>query len=394
MTIPPPRGSAANRLLMPVAALSLISLVILALILPNELTVAGVMIRVSILFVLNVAAVWFLANLLFTKRMLELHAYLSLVVSSETAPSKALRDDGADEIGAIVSLLVGFVKNLQQVITDVREGAHRVRESSEHQASLMAESVDMVGECTQREEQVAIAFGDVAQVSSNLSDTADEIASSTGEVVALLKEGGSFSQVNQAAVKDLSVNVDSMSEDAEKLQAETARIGSVLDVIKGIAEQTNLLALNAAIEAARAGEQGRGFAVVADEVRALAHRTQESTVEIQEMVEVLQARAQSTVEAMARGRELSNNSLEQSDKLAEILVRTQDLMRSVNDQAGHISNSTTDQRATTQDVNEQMVKISSQGREICDSLAVISEQAKAQEQIAQHVDDSLDRICV
>jgi len=394
MIISPPKGSAVNRLLVPVAVLSLISLVILALILPSELTLAGVMVRVGVLFALNVVAVWFLAGQLFTKRMLALHEYLSLVVSSDTAPNKPLRDDGLDEIGAIVNMLGGFVKDLQEVINDVRNGAHRVRESSEHQASLMAESVDKVGERTQREEQVTIAFGDVAAVSSNLSDTAGEIAGSTGDVVSLLKEGGTFSQVNQVAMKDLSMNVDSMSADAEKLQAETARIGTVLDVIKGIAEQTNLLALNAAIEAARAGEQGRGFAVVADEVRALAHRTQESTVEIQEMVEGLQARARSTVEAMARGRELSNNSLEQSDKLAEILMQTQELMSRVNEQAGHISKSTTDQSATTQDVNEQIMQISSQGREICDSLVVISEQAKAQEQIAQHVDDSLDRICV
>ena len=394
MIISPPKGSAVNRLLIPVAVLSLISLVILALILPSTLTVANVMIRVGILFSLNVAAVWFFANQLFSKRMLDLHEYLSLVVSSETAPAKSLRDDGADEIGAIVNLLVGFVKDLQEVISDVRNGAHRVRESSEHQSSLMAESVDKVGARTGQEEQVAKAFGDVAQASSNLSDTADEMAGATGEVVGLLKEGGTFSQVNQTAVKNLAVNVDSMSEDAEKLQAETARIGSVLDVIKGIAEQTNLLALNAAIEAARAGEQGRGFAVVADEVRALAHRTQESTVEIQEMVEVLQARAKGTVEAMARGRELSNNSLEQSDKLAEILVQTQELMSRVNEQAGHISNCTTDQSASTHDVNEKMADISSQGRLICESLIVISEQAKAQEQIAQHVDDSLDRICV
>ncbi len=394
MTATSPNSSVTIRLVIPVASISVLSLVVLGLILPEEMTVGGVLLRVGLLMALNLAALWFFTQQLVSNRLTELYAYLLQVVSTEVAPSKPLRDDGSDEIGAIVNTLTDFVKDLKSVIDEVRSGAHQVRESSEHQASLMLESVEKVGDRTIQVEQVARTFGDVASLSEQLSVTADQIAESTKGVVNLLRDGNQSSRENQTAVSDLSVNVDSMSDDAAKLQEETARIGSVLDVIKGIAEQTNLLALNAAIEAARAGEQGRGFAVVADEVRALAHRTQESTVEIQEMVEGLQARALSTVEAMARGRELSSNSLEQSAKLVETLSQVEDLMSRVNEQAGHISNSTTEQSNTTSSVNERMSSISTQGREICDSLEVITEQAQAQEQVAQHVDDSLDRICV
>ena len=394
MTVTTPNSSVSIRLLIPVAGINVVSLIILGLILPEEMTVSGVLIRAGLLMLLNLGALWFFTQQLVSNRLNELYAYLLQVVSTEVAPSKPLRDDGSDEIGAIVNTLTDFVKDLKSVIDEVRSGAHRVRESSEHQASLMVESVDKVGERTTQVEQVARSFGDVAALSEQLSVTADQIAESTKDVVTLLRDGNNSSRENHAAVSDLSSNVDSMSDDAAKLQDETARIGSVLDVIKGIAEQTNLLALNAAIEAARAGEQGRGFAVVADEVRALAHRTQESTVEIQEMVEGLQARAHSTVEAMARGRELSSNSLEQSSKLAEVLTQVEGLMSRVNEQAGHISTSTTEQSKTTSSVNERMGSISTQGREICDSLEVITGQAQAQEQVAQHVDDSLDRICV
>ncbi len=387
-------GSIANRLLVPIGGINVVFLVILAVALPKDLSLTGVLIGTGLMFVLNLAAVWFFAQQLVAGRLSELYDYLELVVSSERAPKKPLRDDGDDEIGAIVEMLTTFVQDLKGVIEQVRDGAHQVRESSEHQASLMVDSVDKVGERTSQVEQVALSFGELASLSLSLSGTADQIAESTNEVVVLLKDGSRSSQENQVAVKDLSVNVESMSEDASKLQAETARIGSVLDVIKGIAEQTNLLALNAAIEAARAGEQGRGFAVVADEVRALAHRTQESTVEIQEMVEGLQARAHSTVEAMSRGRELSTNSLEQSDQLVATLEQMQAVMLQVNELAGNVSQSTTEQSKTTQDVNDRMHEISASGREICDSLNVISTQAQAQEQVAQHVDDSLDRICV
>ena len=179
-----------------------------------------------------------------------------------------------------------------------------------------------------------------------------------------------------------------------QLQAECSRIGTVLEVIRGIADQTNLLALNAAIEAARAGEQGRGFAVVADEVRALAHRTQESTVEIHSMVEGLQEKSTNAVNAISRGQSLSQESLTHSEQVVDALQQIGKVFSEVDTLTSQIAQGTSEQQQSTASINDNMSIVVKLSRDLNSSLLSVAELAELQQQTAVDVDTTLNRVCV
>ena len=177
---------------------------------------------------------------------------------------------------------------------------------------------------------MASSIDQIASTSAVLTENAVQVSETTDQVMNLIDKGTASSNTSQQTIASFADEVNGMAKDLALLQEECSRIGGVLDVIRGIADQTNLLALNAAIEAARAGEQGRGFAVVADEVRALAHRTQESTVEIQSMVEGLQEKSNNAVDAIGKGKSLSEDSLNQTEGVVEVLGQLAQAFTEVN----------------------------------------------------------------
>ncbi|WP_101759101.1 methyl-accepting chemotaxis protein [Oceanicoccus sp. KOV_DT_Chl] len=329
-----------------------------------------------------------------SNRLEALGRYLSLIISTETAPSNPLRDTANDELAQITNNLSNFIGNLREVLSNIRTDADQVLQGAENQAQRMSSSVAQLESSNQSVLTVAESLSQITATSSTLSDNTHQITSTVGEVIDSLELGCAASDANQASMKELVSNVETMSANIARLQEESAQIGSVLDVIGGIAEQTNLLALNAAIEAARAGEQGRGFAVVADEVRALAHRTQDSTGEIQTMVEGLQEKARSAVKAMEQGLTLSRNSLEQSQQVESVLQQVQSIVGEVNSLASQIDQGTSVQTSATEDINKQMTAIAEQIREVSAGLGVIAEQAHDQQEIAHKVNTELNRVCV
>lgn len=381
------------KLLLPQLVASLIA-ILLIMLFAESLT------AMSVVFVLlAVVAVQAIASFIMNAKCLDqrfdaLQNYLALVVSIDRAPDKPLRDTGSDQLAQITNQFSDFVTNLADVIEELKAESEMLHQGSAQLSSQMQESARSVDASTNQIEQMAHSIEQVASTSSVLFENATQVSLTTSQVIDILAQGTQSSSTSQHSIESFANEVTSMANDLTLLQGESARIGSVLDVIRGIADQTNLLALNAAIEAARAGEQGRGFAVVADEVRALAHRTQEATVEIQSMVEGLQEKSTNAVNAISRGQDLTQESLSHSAEVVDALQKIKDVFQEVDALTTQIASGTENQQQSTASLNDNMSMMVDISREINQGLSMASQHAEQQKGTSQQVDATLSRICV
>ena len=225
----------------------------------------------------------------------------------------------------------------------------------------MEKAENSIARQQQETEQVATAMN---EMTATVEEVARNAAAASGAAHTALEASNDGLDIARVARQDIEVlveNVDNASRVISRLEEESGNIGVVLDVIKGIAEQTNLLALNAAIEAARAGEQGRGFAVVADEVRTLASRTQESTQEIEEMISRLQAGVRDTVNVMQVAVDKGQEGSEQVGRTLEALDAIQDAVNTMSDMNSQIATAAEEQTAVANEINQNILNINEQG---------------------------------
>ena len=340
-----------------------------------------------------------IASVLFSKQQLssridKLQQYLDLVVSVDQAPSSPLTDLANDDLAKVTNDLSYFITDLADIINEIKEESVKLRQGSSSLTSQISDSVIAVENSSAQITLMANSIDEVASTSATLSQSAAQVSETTHQVIEILAQGTKASNINQDTITSFAQEVDIMVNDLALLQEEASKIGSVLDVIRGIADQTNLLALNAAIEAARAGEQGRGFAVVADEVRALAHRTQESTVVIQSMVEGLQEKSNNAVSGMAKGQDLTQNSLLQSKEVVSALTQIGQVFTEVNTLTSQIANGTEQQQKSTASINDNMAEIVSLSSDVTEGLNIVAEHAEQQKATTEEVDTTLNRVCV
>nr|WP_288256106.1 methyl-accepting chemotaxis protein [uncultured Pseudomonas sp.] len=276
-----------------------------------------------------------------------------------------------DELGKLSHAFNRFLDKLQPLIKEVGRVTGEVADSAQSLAGMAAANDRLISSEHAAVDQVSTAATEMSvavhEVARNAQNAAD--AARHAEVQSL--EGAQVVGATIHSIRQLAQEVESASDTIQTLEQETANIGAVLAVIKGIAEQTNLLALNAAIEAARAGEQGRGFAVVADEVRALAARTQESTKDIQQMIERLQAGVQNAVKATHSGSARARQSVEQAAGVDQALSVTGDSVQRINDMAAQIATACEEQSSVTEEIARNISDI----RDLSNEAAQTSEQS-------------------
>ncbi|KMT64500.1 methyl-accepting chemotaxis protein [Catenovulum maritimum] len=269
-----------------------------------------------------------------------------------------------DEFGLIANDVDNMMETFQQVVMQVTSTADGVG----HEIELMSNRSDSLNDLIRSQqnslETVSASVTQMSASAEEVSTNADVTAKTTEDANAIGQRGLDVVAQSISNIQDLSHQLNVSQQTINDLEKDVASIGGILAVIEGIAEQTNLLALNAAIEAARAGEQGRGFAVVADEVRSLASRTQESTVEIRQTIEGLQSRTTTAVSAMKKSISVSSSSVEQAQSTSDAISDICRSLHEIMDLTQLIATASKEQSIASADISTQLSNLSNSSFEL------------------------------
>ena len=322
----------------------------------------------------------------------KVNAILGVVASGDL--TKQLDDSAQDEFGELARNCNQVIGNLRQLIQGIISRSTQLAAASEQTSAITVQSTAAIREQKSQVTQAATATTEMSSTSQGVLQSSNDALAEIKHADAEAERVKGISSNNKQTILQLSQEVEQASKVINKLHQDSASIGSILDVIRGIAEQTNLLALNAAIEAARAGEQGRGFAVVADEVRSLASKTQSSTQEIQAMIQVLQSGAHAAVEAMNKGKRQAENCVAQTEVADQALDSITHAVHMAHDMSEQISHAAKEQNQVSHEISKLLESIVNIAEETASGAEQTSDSSHEVARLAEELRLSVDQFKV
>ena len=350
----------------------------------RELLNIGFVIAVITISLILVTSISIVSSI--SKSLLEVTNTLKDIAHGEGDLTRRINNSSNDEIGDLCNFFNLFIEKLQATISDVISVIEPLNNASHKMEAISTGTIKISGTQYESSEKVSATLTNLLTSVSDVTRYATLVADETAEANDEAKQGLSVVTSNIDSIQVLADDVDHAAVVIHQLNTDAENVGSILDVIRSIAEQTNLLALNAAIEAARAGEQGRGFAVVADEVRTLASRTQESTEEIQTMLEKLQTAASSAVHVMEKGKDQTKISVDQAEQTGISLSSISKKIESITSMNTKIATITSEQENVAnviqsdalkmRDLAAEVVDDAKNSADVCNAITGLSDQLK------------------
>lgn len=338
----------------------------------NHTSIKLVLMNIVVAIVLIFIGLWVALGV--ARPIIRAAGMLEDIASGEADLTQKMSIDTQDEVGQLASSFNRFAGQLQSLITAIASNCQDVNAIAQNLTASSHSTQSNTEEQQQSVDMIATAMNEMGATVHEIARNANETATAAKQSATETSSSQSIVNSSIEGINSLFEKMQTASEVIQTLAQDVGEIGSVLDVIRGISEQTNLLALNAAIEAARAGEQGRGFAVVADEVRTLAKRTQESTEEINTMIHKLQNGAKDAVTAMDEGIETARTSVESADKAGESLNNITAAIGTITDLSIQVATATEEQSSVVEELNSHILNI----KDMSDNTAIESKNVNGQ----------------
>ncbi|MGR4990100.1 methyl-accepting chemotaxis protein [Vibrio sp. WZ-1] len=351
----------------------------------REMLITAVLITIAV-----IAAVSWLVGFLF-RDLGRVSQALEEIASGEGDLTQRLEPRSDDEVGKLAENFNRFVGNMHTMVTKLSHVSAALSQQSRQTAQQAEERSQRIAYQQDEINMVATAVNEMAAATQEIAGNAENTAQNSEEAVEACAHGSSQVTQTQGSIQNLAQEVQVATNVIQELEAHGNSINTILSTIQGIAEQTNLLALNAAIEAARAGEQGRGFAVVADEVRVLSQRTHASTQEIQETIEMLQGTTAKAVGIMDDSRRLADTSVDDANSAAASLTQIHSAVERINDMATQIASAAEEQASVTSEITRNTEGIRDVSNELSSEAQHAAEQAAQLSELSHELEQEINR---